>query len=437
MSDTTAVTDELKKALAAEEGGRRWLRRLAIAGGIALTVAGGFAFRITHRPPPPAKFVTAPVSTGDVVEKVQATGTVQPVLQINVGAQVNGRVTRVLVDFNSVVHKGDVLAEIDPTIYGTQVSANQANLLAQRAQLEQAKAQVATVKSQVATAKIALERVQKLYTANLATKADLDAATGAYDVTVGQLDAAKANVNSAAASIGAQQAQLNQAMTNVGYTKIYSPVDGVVVTRGIDPGATVVASFQAPVLFVIAQDLHRMRVLADVDEADVGRLKEKMEVDAVVDAFPGESFHGIVQQIRFSPNNVQGVVTYSAVVEVENPDEKLRPGMTATITVKTKEAKNAMRIPNAALRYRPTPPTGPDGKPVPQPPEQPLAKGQGKVYVLTSDKPGDEKEEQKLVQVGVTDGINTEVTGGLEAGAKVVTDENETEEEKKKRGKKS
>jgi HlyD family secretion protein len=437
MSDTTAVTEELKKALAAEEGGRRWIRRLAIAGGIALTVAGGFAYRVTHRPPPPAKFVVAPVSSGDVVEKVQATGTVQPVLQINVGAQVNGRVTRVLVDFNSVVHKGDVLAEIDPTIYGTQVSANQANLLAQRAQLEQAKAQVATVKSQVATAKIALERVQKLYTANLATKADLDTATGAYDVTVGQLEAAQANVNSAAASIGAQQAQLNQAMTNVGYTKIYSPVDGVVVTRGIDPGATVVASFQAPVLFVIAKDLRRMRVLADVDEADVGRLKEKMEVDAVVDAFPGESFHGIVQQIRFSPNNVQGVVTYSAVVEVENPEEKLRPGMTATITVKTKEAKNAMRVPNAALRYRPSPPIGPDGKPVLQPPEQPLAKGQGKVYVLTSDKPGDEKEEQKLVQVGVTDGINTEIISGLETGSKVVTDENESEEDKKKRGKKS
>ena len=437
MTDTTAVTEELKKALAAEEGGRRWLRRLAIAGGIAVVVAGGIAFRVTHRPPPPAKFVTAPVTMGDVVEKVQATGTVQPLLQINVGAQVNGRVTRVLVDFNSVVHKGDVLAEIDPTIYGTQVSANQANLLAQRAQLEQAKAQVATVKSQVATAKIALERVQKLYTANLATKADLDAATGAYDVTVGQLDAAQANVSSAAASIGAQQAQLNQAVTNVSYTKIYSPVEGVVVTRGIDPGATVVASFQAPVLFVIAQDLRHMRVLADVDEADVGRLKEKMEVDAVVDAFPGESFHGIVQQIRFSPNNVQGVVTYSAVVEVENPEEKLRPGMTATITVKTKEAKNAMRVPNSALRYRPSPPLGPDGKPTPQPPEAPLAKGQGKVYVLTNDKPGDEKEEPKLVQIGVTDGISTEIIGGLDVGAKVVTDENETEEDKKKRGKKS
>ena len=140
-----------------------------------------------------------------------------------------------------------------------------------------------------------------------------------------------------------------------------------------------------------------MRVLADVDEADVGRLAEKMQADAVVDAFPGESFHGVVSQLRFSPNTVQGVVTYSAVVEVANPDEKLRPGMTATVTIRTHEAKGVLRVPNAALRYKPTPPTGPNGKPVPQPLEAPLQKGTGRVYVLTSDKPGDEKDESKIV----------------------------------------
>src|SRR6202042_2854289 len=150
-------------------------------------------------------------------------------------------------------------------------------------------------------------------------------------------DAAAANLVSNKAGIVSQQAQLNQLTTNLGYTKLYSPVDGVVVTRSIDPGATVVASFQSPVLFVIAQDLRKMRVLADIDEADVGKLQEKMEAEAVVDAFPGETFHGVVQQVRFSPNNVAGVVTYSAVVEVENPEEKLRPGMTATVTIKTRE----------------------------------------------------------------------------------------------------
>jgi HlyD family secretion protein len=371
------------------------------------------------------------VAPGDVVEQVQATGAVQPLLQVNVGAQVNGRVTDVLVDFNSTVKKGDVLAIIDPSIYDTQVSAQRANLLSQRAQLEQAKAQMASAAANADTLRVALERVRRLYEGGLASKGDLDTAKGQYDATKATFDAAAANVTSAQAAIGSQQAQLNQLTTNLGYTKIYSPVDGTVVTRSIDPGATVVASFQAPVLFVIAQDLRKMRVLADVDEADVGRLAEKMQADAVVDAFPGESFHGVVEQVRFSPNTVQGVVTYSAVVQVENPDEKLRPGMTATVTIRTKVASNVQRIPNAALRYKPTPPDGPNGKPITPPPEPPLAKGTGRVHVLLNDKPGDEKEEQRLIHVGVTDGIFTQLTGDeLPEGTKVVVDE--IDEDKKK-----
>ncbi len=291
----TTAADDLRKALAAEEGGRLWLRRLAIFGGVAAIVAVGLGYRVTHRPPPPARYVTAPVAVGDVTEKVQATGAVQPLLQINVGAQVNGRVTRVDVDFNSIVHKGDVLAEIDPTLYGQQATQAQASVQAQKAQLESAKATLETTKAQ-------FDRIQKLYQQNLASKADVDTAKGSYDVAL-------AGVNAANASIAAQTAQLQQSVTNVGFTKIYSPVDGIVVTRGIDPGATVVASFQSPVLFVIAQDLRKMRVLADIDEADVGKLHEKMEAEAVVDAFPGETFHGIVQQVRYSPNTVAGVVT--------------------------------------------------------------------------------------------------------------------------------
>src|SRR6202042_1195742 len=142
--------------------------------------------------------------------------------------------------------------------------------------------------------------------------------------------------------------------------------------------------------------------MADVDEADVGRLKEGMPADAVVDAFPDESFHGIVQQVRYSPNNVSGVVTYSAVIEVENPDQKLRPGMTATVTIKTHEADAVLRVPNAALRYGRTPPEGPDGKPLPQPPETALPKGQGRIYLVTDEKPGQEKTEVRIVQVGIT-----------------------------------
>jgi HlyD family secretion protein len=375
-----------------------------------------------------------PVAVGDVIEKVQATGTVQPLLQVNVGAQVSGRVTQVFVDFNSVVKKGDVLAEIDPLIYGTQVSAQAANLAAQRAQLAQAKASMQSMKAQAETSRIAFERTQRLFESNLASRSDLDSARGSYDSFRAQFEAASAAVESQQSTIAAQAAQLSQSTANLGYTKIYSPVDGVVVTRGIDPGATVQSSFQAPVLFVIAQDLRKMRVLADVDEADVGKLREGMDADCVVDAFPGEIFRGRVSQIRYSPNNVAGVVTYPAVVEVDNPEDKLRPGMTSTITVRTHEALAVRRIPNAALRYKPTPPTGPDGKPVPQAPDPPLEKGKGRLWVLASDKPGAEKSEPRVVAIGITDGMYTEVTDpALTAGSKVVTDETETETDKKKR----
>jgi HlyD family secretion protein len=432
MNDTTAATEELRRALAAEEGGRRWLRRLGIAGGIVAIIAAGGAWRAKHRPAPPPKYVTKAIEIGDIVEKVQATGAVQPLLQVNVGAQVNGRVTKVNVDFNSFVKKGDVLAEIDPQILGTMVSAQQSNLLQQRAQLEQARAQMESSKAQMETTRVTMIRTKQLYDATLAAKADLDTAAGQFDAAKATYEASVANVAAATAAIGAQQAQLNQSTTNLGYTKIISPVDGVVVTRSIDPGATVVSSYQAPILFVIAQELKQMRVMADIDEADVGKLKEGMPADAVVDAFPGEQFHGIVQQVRYSPTTVSGVVTYSAIVQVANPDEKLRPGMTATVTIKTNEAKAALKVPNSALRYKPSPPEGPDGKPIPQPPEPPLAKGQGRVYVLTSDKPGDEKEEPKIIPVGVNDGIATEVqNGALPAGTKVVTDENDDKNKKK------
>jgi HlyD family secretion protein len=405
---TPDAEEDLRKALEREDGGRRWLRRTVLAAGLALAIGAGLVVRARHKPMPTARFQTQTVNLGDVAEKVTATGTVQPVLQVNVGAQANGRVTRVFVDFNSPVKKGDVLAEIDPTIYGTQVAQGEANLATQRAQL-------ASAKAAAENARVALARTEKLFAQNLASKAELD-------TLAGQLNVANAAVEAQQASIGAIDAQLRASRTNVTYTRINAPVDGVVVSRSIDPGATVVASFQAPVLFVIAQDLRKMRVLADVDEADVGKLKDRMDAEAVVDAFPGDVFHGVVQQVRYSPNNVQGVITYPAVVDIDNPEEKLRPGMTATITIRTRESKGVKRIPNAALRYKPTPPQGPDGKPIPQPPDPPLPKGEARVHVLASGVP-DEKTEVRVIKVGITDGVTTEVLSGLDADAKVVTDE--------------
>jgi HlyD family secretion protein len=205
----------------------------------------------------------------------------------------------------------------------------------------------------------------------------------------------------------------------------------VVITRNIDPGQTVAASFQAPVLFVIAQDLRKMRVLADVDEADVGKLQEGMTADVRVDAFPGEKFKGSVSQVRYSPNSQSGVVTYAAVVEVDNPDIKLRPGMTATVTIKTAEVKDTSRVPNAALRFKPSPPVDKDGKKIPQEPLPALGAGKGRIYLLVDEKPGAEKAEMREVDVGITDGINTVLKTDL-GGAKIVIDE--TDDPTKKKG---
>jgi HlyD family secretion protein len=221
------------------------------------------------------------------------------------------------------------------------------------------------------------------------------------------------------------------------YARIFAPIDGLVVSRNVDPGQTVAASFQSPTLFVIAQDLRKMRILAEIDEADVGKLKEGMTAEASVDAFSGEIFKGTVSQVRYNPNSVQGVVTYLAVVDVENPDMKLRPGMTATVTVKTREVKSVLRLPNAALRYKPGKETGKDGaksaEPKPDVRLEPLGRGQGRVYLVVDATPGKEKADPKVVDIGITDGINTELKpADLPLATKVVTDE--TDQDEKKRG---
>ncbi|HVY46156.1 MAG TPA: efflux RND transporter periplasmic adaptor subunit, partial [Minicystis sp.] len=321
------------------------------------------------------------------------------------------------VDFNSVVKKGDLVAEIDPALFDEAIAGN-------AAQLSAAQAAVKKASTTLATQKVVLARARKLVSEGIGSQADLDNAQGAYDVALADLAAARAQVS-------AYGSTLRSSKTNLEYTKIYSPIDGIVINRAIDPGQTVAASFQAPTLFVIAQDLRKMRVLADIDEADVGRLKEGMSADVTVDAFPGEAFHGAINQLRYSPTTQSGVTTYAAVIDVDNPDIKLRPGMTATVKIASGEAHGVQRVPNAALRFKPSPPLDKNGKKIPQEPLPALGPHRGRIYVLVDDKPGAEKIEMREIEVGITDGINTVAKTDL-AGAKLVVDENDDANKPKK-----
>lgn len=413
IDDTVLALERELKA----QGLRRWLRRAALALGLIVAFAAFRGYQVLRAPPPRPRFELRQLEKRDVIEQIQSTGNVKPLTEVQVGAQVSGRVVRVLADFNSRVAKGDLLAEIDPSLYGAQVSQSGAQLKAAKAALQRAKASLATASSN-------MKRLQKLFDDGLISQADLDQVSGTRDV-------ARADVAAAEAQIAQIRAQLSSARTTLAYAKIYSPIDGFVISRSVDPGQTVAASFAAPVLFVIAEDLRRMQVLAEIDEADVGRLKEGMKAEVVVDAFPGEKFMGKVSQVRFSPNNVQGVVTYSAVVDVDNPALKLRPGMTATVTIRTNEALSVVAIPNAALRFRPLEADEP-GKPLkPVVPKSTLKHNQGRVYLVSGGEVGDEQASEQVVEIGITDGVWTALREGeLTLDTQVIVEQRDAKKEK-------
>jgi HlyD family secretion protein len=294
--------------------------------------------------------------------------------------------------------------------------------------VQAAKASLKRAHARRATAKLQLDRIKKLAKEGLATPAEVDQAQGEFDV-------ADADIGASDAQIKQLGAQLSSARTTLAYARIYSPIEGVVINRAVDPGQTVAASFSAPVMFVIAQDLSKMQVLADIDEADVGKVKEGMKADVVVDAFVGKKFSGVVSQLRFSPNNVQGVVTYSAVVDVANPKLELRPGMTATVTIKTREAKNVSAVRNAALRFNPLPELDKDGKPLPAKPPPALQPGKGRVYLVSGGPPGKEQVQQKEIGIGITDGVWTELSGSeLALGTQVVVEQRDEKKKAKRFG---
>ncbi|MDR4478275.1 MAG: efflux RND transporter periplasmic adaptor subunit [Nitrospira sp.] len=283
-------------------------------------------------------YKTLPIDRGPITALVTATGAVNPVVSVQVGSQVSGKIAKLYADFNSVVREGQILASIDPKPYHAKVSQTKAGL-------KSAEANLAKARNLFLQRKLELDRMGALRAEQFVSQSELDLAkTNARDAEA-QVDLSQAQVDQA-------RATLSSAELDLGYTTIYSPVNGTVVSRNVEEGQTVAASFQTPTLFVLAQDLTRMQVNANVSESDIGGVTEGKPADFRVDAYPREFFHGIVTQVRNSPVSIQNVVTYDVIISVENPDFKLKPGMTASITIVTARNEHALRAPNAALRFR-------------------------------------------------------------------------------------
>jgi HlyD family secretion protein len=318
-------------------------RRLVVLAAVIVTLAaaaGVWRWRASARTPA-VRYETAAVDRGRVVARVTATGTLSALVTVQVGSQVSGRISALHADFNSQVKKGQLIAEIDPELFQASAAQARANVVAAEGNLAKAKAQALDAKRQ-------LDRTRALFARQLVAAADQDTAQS-------NADAADASVQASEGAVAQARASLVSAQVNLAYTRIVSPTDGVVISRSVDVGQTVAASLQAPTVFVIAEDLAKMQVDTSVAEADVGRLAAGMPATFTVDAYPGDVFRGMVRQVRNAPQTVQNVVTYDAVVDVPNPDLKLKPGMTATVTFIYAEKTDVIRISNAALRFRPTP----------------------------------------------------------------------------------
>lgn len=379
---------------------------------LALVVAG-LAFAVykwrTAKPEAEISYKTAPVEKRKITARVTASGTLQATVTVQVGAQVSGRIAKLNADFNSTVKKGDLIAKLDPQLFIAAVEREKANFAS-------AKASVVRAEAQQRDAEMVLRRTKALNEQGLASASELQTAETNVSVTAAATEVARATLQQAVAA-------LNQAQVNLSYTDIRSPIDGTVISRNVDVGQTVAASLQAPVLFTIAEDLRKMQVHTSVAEGDVGRLTPGMDVTFTVDAFPGQRFKGKVGQIRNAAQTVQNVVTYDAVIDVDNSDLRLRPGMTATVTIVYAERADVVAVPNAALRFKPpaeaiasasatiasaTPPPSGSGRP-PRDRNAPAGEegAPRTVYVLRGGRP-----EPVSIKGGLSDGTVTEVLGG-------------------------
>src|SRR5215831_18677170 len=326
--------------MAVETKPRTARRTLMIIGAIALVLLVALFFWRRRGSAEP-HFDTASVQRGRLIARVTATGTLSALVTVQVGSQVSGRIAQLNVDFNSPVKKGDLIAKIDPQLFDATVEQAKANYLEAKGNLSKSKAQAADAERQLVRSKTLLQR-------QLISQAD-------YDTTETNKLAADAQVEVSVGAVAQAKAALHQAEVNLAYTSIISPIDGTVISRNVDVGQTVAASLQAPTLFTIAENLKKMQVDTNVAEADVGRLEPGMVASFTVDAYPNERFQGRIRQIRNAPQTVQNVVTYDAVIDVDNSDLKLKPGMTTNVTVIVAEKDDVLKVPNAALRFKPPP----------------------------------------------------------------------------------
>jgi len=325
----------------------RWL----ILAGVVVVAGLVVAFGLNRNTQ--AQHFTAKVERGEIDDVVEATGTINAVITVQVGSQVSGTIAKLNADFNSQVHKGDVVALIDPALFKgalLQAAADlenaKANLVAARTNLEKAKAGLVQTKADY-------DRAVQLNKDGVMSQQQLDLAKSNYDSANATVGGAAANITQAEAQVSQKDAAVAVAQTNLDYTVIRSPIDGTVVARNVDVGQTVAASLQAPTIFTIAQDLKKMWVYAKTDESDVGNIKIGKPVTFKVDAFPKDTFHGVVGQVRMNATTVQSVVTYDTIIEFANPELKLFPGMTAYVTIPVDTVQNVLKLPNTALRYKP------------------------------------------------------------------------------------
>ncbi|MBU3724351.1 MAG: efflux RND transporter periplasmic adaptor subunit [Burkholderiaceae bacterium] len=365
-------------------------KKLVLLAGVAV-VAAAAVWRWMPAPEKP-KWVTAKVDQGPIVQRVSANGTLNPVELVNVGTQVSGTVLRLHADFNQRVKAGQLLVELDPAILEAQIRQSEANLASARATFN--------------NAELVLRRNENL--------------KGKGFVSDGALDGFRKDVETARAQVMQLEAQVSRDKTNLGYSKVRSPIDGIVVNRGIDVGQTVAASFQTPTLFQIARDLRRMQIDTSVSEADVGAIQAGQPVRFTVDAFRDQDFSAQVRMVRLNPTTQQNVVTYNVVIDVDNKDGILLPGMTAQVAIVTNRKENVLRVPAAALRFRPPDTTDSAAAT----PAAPVEKGRGRgasqsprIYVVGESGALVPKE----IKIGISDGRFTEVLDGLGAGDEVVT----------------